>query len=359
MGESSSVEGENARDHALLSGESKRTGVGKSFAAKAMDQLRIFVDFATPPDVLEMLRAGTRGHELLFPATRVPSVLVQAEADPQLAEAEIVFGQPDPGALLDGPRLKWVHISTSSITRYDTPALRAKLAERGIALTNSASVYDDACATHTLGFMIAQARQFPRSIGSRAIGGSDEWHALRNSCVPLAGQTVVIVGYGAIGERLTEMLQPFAMKISGYRRQPRGHEAVPMLTAEQLPQALATADHVINILPDSLTTRRFFDRARFAAIKPGATFYNIGRGATVDQQALLEALRSGRVAAAWLDVTEPEPLPGHHPLLVTPNCFITPHVAGGHADETKTLVRHFITNFDRFIRGEPLLDRVV
>ena len=75
--------------------------------------------------------------------------------------------------------------------------------------------------------------------------------------------------------------------------------------------------------------------------------------------ALLEALRSGQIGAAWLDVTEPEPLPDEHSLRAEPNCFITPHVAGGHAGETKTLVRHFLTNFKRFVRGEPLLDRVM
>ena len=125
------------------------------------------------------------------------------------------------------------------------------------------------------------------------------------------------------------------------------------------PARLAEADHVVNILPDSAETRHFFDAARFSAIKPGAIFYNIGRGTTVNQDALLDALRSGRIGAAWLDVTEPEPLPDDHPLWAEPNCFITPHVAGGHTDETKTLVRHFLKNFERFVRGEPLLDRVM
>jgi phosphoglycerate dehydrogenase-like enzyme len=91
----------------------------------------------------------------------------------------------------------------------------------------------------------------------------------------------------------------------------------------------------------------------------GAVFYNIGRGTTVAQDALLDALRSGRLGAAWLDVTEPEPLPDEHPLWAEPNCFITPHVAGGHVGEAKTLVRHFLKNFDRFICRKPLLDRVM
>ena len=95
------------------------------------------------------------------------------------------------------------------------------------------------------------------------------------------------------------------------------------------------------------------------ALKSGAVFYNIGRGTTVDQAALLDALRSGRLAASWLDVTDPEPLPDNHPLWAEPQCFITPHVAGGHAEEAKTLVRHFLKNLDRFVHGLPLLDRVM
>ena len=113
---------------------------------------------------------------------------------------------------------------------------------------------------------------------------------------------------------------------------------------DQLADTLANTDHVVDILPESAETRHFFNAARFASIKPGAIFYNIGRGTTVDQEALLNALRSKRIASAWLDVTEPEPLPDDHPLWSEPNCFITPHVAGGHADEAKTLVRHFLKN---------------
>ena len=132
-----------------------------------------------------------------------------------------------------------------------------------------------------------------------------------------------------------------------------------MVTEEGLPAALAEADHVVNILPESAATKRFFDQARFARLKPGAVFYNIGRGATVDQDALLGALRSGRIGAAWLDVTDPEPLPDTHPLWAEPNCFITPHVAGGHTGEACTLVRHFLENLERFTQGEALVDRVI
>ena len=124
------------------------------------------------------------------------------------------------------------------------------------------------------------------------------------------------------------------------------------------PPHLPHADHVMNIMPQNAESDRFFDARRFGLMKPGATFYNIGRGTTVDQMALLGAMVARRIAAAYLDVTDPEPLPADHPLWTTPNCFITPHTAGGSADEFSRLGRHFIDNVKRFNRGEQLEDRV-
>jgi phosphoglycerate dehydrogenase-like enzyme len=111
-------------------------------------------------------------------------------------------------------------------------------------------------------------------------------------------------------------------------------------------------------LPESASTRRFFDSERFGQFKPGARYYNIGRGPTTDQEALRTALTSGRLAAAYLDVTDPEPLPPDHPLWSLPNCYITPHTGGGHVTEPIRTVQHFIDNLRRYERGEPLVDRV-
>lgn len=324
-----------------------------------MRSLRIFVDFVAPAEVMDLLHEGTAGHELIYPRTPVSSVLEQAEHDPQMADVDVAFGQPDPAAVADATRLQWIHISSSGITRYDNPQFRALVARRHIVVSNSAAVYQEACAAHALSFLLAQARNLPVALQSRAANGTPAWHALRGSCVPLEGSTVLILGYGAIGTRLTELLKPFRAQIVAHRRKARGDEGIPVITHELLPRALAEADHLVNILPDSAATRHFFNAARFAAVKPGAVFYNIGRGATVDQSALLVALRSGRLKAAWLDVTDPEPLPGDHPLWAEPNCHITPHIAGGHTDEAGTLVRHFLKNLDRFVRREPLLDRVM
>lgn len=321
--------------------------------------LRIYVDLAMSTDDRKVLLEGTAGHELVFPQVPVSSVLAKGERDPQFADVDVAFGQPDTQSIAEAVHLKWVHVSSSGVTRYDTPEFRVLTSERGILVSNSAGVYNESCAAHVLSFVLAQARGLPRALESRAANGTEEWLQLRGSCAPLRGQTAVILGFGSIGKRLAEMLHPLGVKVIAHRRKPRGDEGVPVITDEQLADTLAVSDHVIDILPDSSATRHFFNAARFGQIKQGALFYNIGRGATVHQDALVDALRDGPLKAAWLDVTDPEPLPADHPLRAEPNCYVTPHIAGGHVDETKTLIRHFLGNLERFIRGEELADRVM
>ncbi len=324
-----------------------------------MEPLRIYVDLALPPDARELLRAGTAGHELVFPAKPVTSVLSQGEPDPQFATVDVAFGQPDITAIAAAPTLRWVHVSSAGITRYDTPEFRAHATGRRLQVSNSSDVYDEACAVHALSFMLAHARRIPLGLRTRITSADPKWQALRDVSGTLRDETVLLLGFGAIAKRLAELLRPFGVKLVAFRRQPRGDDGMPVVTEAGLPMALAAADHVVNILPESTATRRFFDAARFAQLKPGAVFYNIGRGATVDQEALVGALGSGQVGAAWLDVTDPEPLPESHPLWAEPNCFVTPHVAGGHTGEAGSLVRHFLRNLERFVRGEALLDRVM
>lgn len=324
-----------------------------------MNSLRIYIDLALPPAVRKLLEAETAAHKLVFPEKPITSVLAKGELDPQFATVDVAFGQPDIQAIAETQRLKWIHISSSGITRYDNPEFRTSMSQRQIVVSNSASVYQEPCAIHALSFILAQARKLPRTLASHCANGTKEWNALRQSSSTLRGETIVIVGYGAIGRRLTELLLPLGMNIIACRRQPRGDEAVPAIALSALDQALGLADHIMNILPDSPETRHFFGQPRFSQLKPGTVFYNIGRGTTVDQAALNDALRTGHLAAAWLDVTEPEPLPEDHPLRSAPNCFITPHTAGGHPDESGTLVRHFLGNLDRFLHGQPLKDRVM
>jgi phosphoglycerate dehydrogenase-like enzyme len=324
-----------------------------------MPILRIFCDVRMSADELMALRRSVAPHEVLTRQSLAGSVLEEGEEDPGFQVADIVFGQPNTKSVLQAPHLRWVQVTSAGITRYDTPEFRTEAAARRIVVSNSSDVYAEACAEHVFSFMLAQSRVLPAALQNRSKAGDPAWDHLRSSARTLRGGSVVILGYGFIAKRLVEMLAPFQMAITAYRRRARGDEPVPIVTPQALGEALAIVDHVINILPDNADSRHFVSTERLAQMKSGAIFYNIGRGTTVDQDALLEALRSKKLGAAWLDVTEPEPLPADHPLRAEPNCFITPHIAGGHQNETQTLVAHFLDNLQRFEKGEPLRNRVI
>lgn len=319
--------------------------------------MTIFFNGHYGPRALELLREGTSGHRLIL-SEKPTSVLAASSAEPAFFEADIVYGQPDPSACMAHRNLKWIAINSAGYTRYDTEAFKEAMKARGTAFTNASSVYADPCAQHALAMILACAREL---IPSHAAQVSDRgWHYTerRAKSVLLTGQTVVFLGYGAIGRRLAELLAPFQVKLYALRRQTRSELGVRVFPEEDITKIFPLADHVVNILPENEETRNYVNRRRLALFKPSARFYNIGRGVTVDQNALIEALEAGRLASAYLDVTEPEPLPPSHPLWSTPNCYITPHTAGGVAEQDQILVKHFLANLKLLERGNPLVDRV-
>jgi phosphoglycerate dehydrogenase-like enzyme len=155
------------------------------------------------------------------------------------------------------------------------------------------------------------------------------------------------------------LLAPFRMNVIAVRRQTRSERGVRIIPEAAISSALAEADHVVNILPDNAATLNYVNARRIACFKPGARFYNVGRGTTVDETALLEGLRSGRIGEAYLDVFATEPLPPAHPLWTAPNCHVTPHTAGGRHDQDTAIVRHFLGNLTAFLAGQPMVDRIV
>ena len=322
------------------------------------DSLTVWCNAKFTPEALEELKAGLQRHRLVLSGATT-SNLAAAGPDPELEGADVALGQPDPGQVMSLPKLRWVHLTSAGYTRYDRDDLRAALRARGAALTNSSAVYAEPCAEHVFSMMLALARRLPQCVVDQQAerGWKAAEHRIRSRV--LVGQTVVIVGYGAIGRRLAELLAPLRMNVVAVRRNPAGDEGVAVVPQDQFDRVLPRADHVVNILPENPQTLRFFDAGRLRAVKPGAVFYNIGRGTTVDQRALADALGSRHLSAAYLDVTDPEPLPPDHPLWSAPNCYITPHTAGGRDDEFEHLVRHFLANLRRFEAGDPLHDRVV
>ena len=305
----------------------------------------------------ELLVRSTAGHHLLL-AQKSEHVLDVGSLDPHLLQAEIVFGQPDPDGIIQSEKLRWLQISSAGYARYDTEEIRDALKKRSAIMTNSSRVFDEPCAEHLMAWLLADARElYPSYENQRGPHGWPQ-NDLRQNVRLLADQTVLIVGYGAIGRRLTELLAPYRIRVIGYRRTPQTGSDTRVVGPAELASALGEADHVINILPDSTGTRGFFSDERLRQIKAGARYYSIGRGTTTDQDALEKHLKSRRIFAAYLDVTDPEPLPPDHALWSTPNCYITPHTGGGHFNESDRIVGHFVENLRRYEQGHQLINRV-
>jgi phosphoglycerate dehydrogenase-like enzyme len=306
-----------------------------------------------------LLTEGLSAHRLVYSTQTSANILASGSADPALATADVAFGQPDASDCLRHPRLRWVQVSTAGYTRYDTAEFKEAFRARGSVFTNSSDVFADSCAHHVAAMMLALGRQLLPSYRDQLTDHS--WHHAqrRNDSRLLTGQTVIMLGFGAIGRRLAQFLAAFGMKLYAVRRSLHSEPGVHIIAEENLSATLPLADHVVNILPENEATRNYVNARRLACCKPGARFYNVGRGTTVDQNALLETLRSGRIGAAYLDVFDPEPLPTDHPFWSAPNCFITPHSAGGRHDQDEALVKHFLANLAAFEGGAPMQDRVV
>jgi phosphoglycerate dehydrogenase-like enzyme len=324
--------------------------------------LAIWTNHVFRPEVQRDLqqRLTAAGHRLLLSGQASPLVLAAGSADALLDEADVALGQPDVGQVMGNKRLKLIALTTAGYTRYDRADFRTAMQARGVPVTNASQVFADPCAQHVLAQMLAIERNLPVQLRNQ--DGARDWRYLEDrftNGILSPQKTILLLGFGAIGRRLAELLQPFGCRVIAYRRHPTGDEKAIIVNDAQLADAFAHADHVVNILPDSPATTGWMNGARFSQMKPGARFYNIGRGTTVDQTALMAALASGHVGAAYLDVMDPEPLPPAHPLWQAKNCLITCHIGGGTREQDETIARHFLANLQAWAAGDALVDRIM
>lgn len=253
-------------------------------------------------------------------------------------------------------RLRWVHTGGAGVEHLPLAALR----QRGIVVTNNSGVHVPNMPEHVLALMLAFARRLPTLLRAQA---AHEWRdeATHREVFELAGQTVLLVGMGDIGLGLGERAAALGMRVTGLRRrtdQPAPPFVERVFGLDDLYAALADADHVAISLPQTRETVGMVDAAAFAAMKPGAFLYNVGRGSIVDGDALADALRSGQLAGAGLDVTEPEPLPADSPLWDMENVIITSHTSGASPHVWDRGVEIVAENIRRWRAGEPLHNEV-
>jgi phosphoglycerate dehydrogenase-like enzyme len=174
----------------------------------------------------------------------------------------------------------------------------------------------------------------------------------------LEGKTLGLIGAGAIGVEVAKRADAFGMRVIGVRRSATAGDDGPIQLVPTLRDLLAQSDHAVVAAPLTDATRGLVGREALAAAKPGLHLINVSRGQIIDDDALLEAIRAGRVGGATLDVTHPEPLPAGHPYYACPEVWITSHISWSSENGDERIAAKLLDNLDRHLRGEPLIDVV-
>jgi phosphoglycerate dehydrogenase-like enzyme len=288
---------------------------------------------------------------------RFPDIdIVQCELD-DVAEhiqgAQATFSwRIRPAALEKADELAWMQGGGAGVESL----LSSDFVAKNITLTNASGVSAPNMAEHAIAMMLAFARGIPRHV---IAGQRHAWRdeTLGSDDFELGGQTVFVVGTGAIGSEIARRLKAFDMTVVGVRRNP-DRELGPgfdgAIGFDALPGRIGEADHVVSSLPLTPNTRGLFDAGLFAQFKQGAYFYNLGRGGTVDQDALITALETNHLAGAGLDVVDPEPLPADHPLWDVRGVLITSHQSGGSNRTIDRLFALAADNLERYVTGQEL-----
>jgi phosphoglycerate dehydrogenase-like enzyme len=253
--------------------------------------------------------------------------------------------------------LEWMHVPAAGVDAALTPLVM----RTSFAITNVAGVYDAPVAELTLAVMLAAAKRLPTYFAGQREGrwlraaSWDEVRAEPTMPVLLRGATAALLGFGGTGATLAGMLKPLGMRILAWRHDPKPDpRADAVYGPDQLQEILGEADYVVLTLPLTRDTERIIGAGELAAMKPTAWLVNVGRGGLVDDDALITALESGRIAGACLDVFTREPLPENHPYYKLPNIILTPHIAGAFPELNDVDREYFVAELERYIKGEPL-----
>ncbi|CAN5794625.1 phosphoglycerate dehydrogenase [soil metagenome] len=299
-------------------------------------------------------------------ATRIPGVRTVAydpaeriAADDLDAEILVVWGNDAAQlehAATNMRRLRWI----ATLAAGPDGVLKAGFADT-VTITSGRALHAAPVAEHTLGLLLAAARRLHTlrdlqrdAVWAAHLGGIQPRHepgAFRS----LIGAHVVIWGYGSIGQRLGAYLTAMDARVTGVARSAGERGGVPVVSVNDVDDALRGADALVMILPSLPATRGILDARRLRLLPPRAWVVNVGRGDTVDEAALIEVLASGHLGGAALDVFAAEPLPKDSPLWRLPNVIVSPHAAGGRPLDAEALLAE---NVERIARGEALRNTV-
>ncbi len=281
-----------------------------------------------------------------FPALQFALFRRAAEVTGDLSDVDvmIMFGIELRDHMLTGaPQLKWIQSLATGVDHF----LRCPALGPQVLITSGRGIHGPPMREQVVYMMIAVSRDATRQV-------EDNQHRIwaRRLWSTLHGKTVAVVGTGIVGAAIGELLQAFGMRVIGVSRTPRKEKGFDaMMPVDRLADAAAKADFLINVLPAAPYNLNLFDTTVFAAMKPSAYYISAGRGQTVDEAALLAALRERRIAGAAFDVFQTEPLPPDSPFWNLPNVFITPHVGGYIVEYEDFIMPLIIDNMRLFLAG--------
>ncbi|MEQ1956130.1 D-2-hydroxyacid dehydrogenase [Mesorhizobium sp. CN2-181] len=292
-----------------------------------------------------------------------PNLMMRVDPADEAASAEalrkakvaILSGDLDERHL-GAPNLRWIHCDHSGLTK----SARPEIFRRGLLVTGSAGRSAPALAEHVMMFALLLGSRYPDFYESQK---RHEWRRTPDMAGlrALCGRTIGILGMGKTGMELAKRAKAFEMRVLGYRRRdlpvPPGVDRMYSTDkGEGINDILKQADILALVLNLSNDTYHLIGRDEIALMKSSAIIINLARGQVVDQDALVDALRSNRLAGAGLDVTTPEPLPRDHPLWDVPNLLITPHFTAAVPDRSERSLAIITENLRRYKAGETLLN---
>ena len=317
---------------------------------------------AVDPRVVVTVETYDEPHELRTERGRIGGAEAARGLAPPLTDAQrAMFAQVNGVLALDlpfdvgtvAPNLAWVQGVGAGSAQLQS----AGLAEAGIRLTTSAGSNAIAIAEFVIGRLLQERKRF-REL--EELQRTHTWDPLYGS--ELAGATVGLIGLGAINAAVAARLVAFGVTVLASRRSARPGASAPdvdeLFPPDQLHAMLSRCDTVVSAVPETPETIGLIDAAAIAAMKPGAFFCNVGRGTLLDEDALIDALRTGHLRGAALDVASLEPLPSDHPLWDAPNLYLSYHCSSSPAALFVNLHRLWKDNLRRWIAGEPLRNEV-
>ena len=272
------------------------------------------------------------------------------------SELDAIIGFCDPDLIAAASNLVWVQIYWAGAERCLSVD---DIGSGAVVMTNMQKMSSPVIAEHAIAMMLSLARHLPQFVHAMSGRKWEGRNEMASGMMPVAGKKLLVAGLGGIGMEVARLGAALGMRVSGTRNSSRhGPDFVEYVgLAHELTELAADSDVVVNALPLTDGTRNLLDAEFFASIKAGAIFINVGRGKTVVTDDLVAALESGRVSAAGLDVTEPEPLPADSALWQRDDVIITPHVAGSGGERERHAVL-LIENLKRYVAGDRLLNVV-